>query len=204
MKFSDFWVVWWKFTKFLVSYLKPQVSFSLNFVSLFNVMRDNCSVLYLLKLYIILAKVTHESPKFQTFNCSHEISPNLYFHTVLLLKVYRISAKKKYREAISPDTEKWCRIWRKLISCFKNDKNLVNFYLNTWNSQNFSFDWLLLCKVYNVWTKKGTEGLSFLTLKSDANFEEELTSGLKNNMRNITNFHHNTLKSQNWDSDGIL
>ena len=31
MKFLDFWVVGWNFTKFLTSYLKPQVSFSLNF-----------------------------------------------------------------------------------------------------------------------------------------------------------------------------
>ena len=41
----------------------------------------------------------------------------------------------------------------KLI-CFKNDKNLVNFDLNTQNSQNFHFDLLLLCKVYNVSPKK--------------------------------------------------
>ena len=41
----------------------------------------------------------------------------------------------------------------KLI-CFKNDKNLVNFDLNTQNSQNFHCDLLLLCKVYNVSPKK--------------------------------------------------
>ena len=35
----------------------------------------------------------------------------------------------------------------KLI-CLKNDKNLVNFDLNTRNSQNFHFGWFLLCKVY--------------------------------------------------------
>ena len=41
-----------------------------------------------------------------------------------------------------------------LVYCFKNDKNLVNFDLSTRNSQNFHFDWFLLCKVYNVWPKK--------------------------------------------------
>ena len=46
VKFLDFWVVGWKFTKFLKSYLKPQVSFSLNFASLFNVMKDHSSVLF--------------------------------------------------------------------------------------------------------------------------------------------------------------
>ena len=38
----------------------------------------------------------------------------------------------------------------KLICFFKNDKNLVNFDLNSQNSQKFYFDWFLLCKVYNV------------------------------------------------------
>ena len=46
VKFSDFWVVGWKFNKFLMSCLKLQVSFSLNFASLFSVMRDNSSVLF--------------------------------------------------------------------------------------------------------------------------------------------------------------
>ena len=46
MTFSDFWVVGWKFTKFLVSYLKPQVSFSLNFTLLFSVMRYKSSILF--------------------------------------------------------------------------------------------------------------------------------------------------------------
>ena len=40
--------------------------------------------------------------------------------------------------------------------------------------------------------------------KSDAKFEEKLTCGLENDMRNMTNFHQSTSKSQNWDSDGIL
>ena len=46
-----------------------------------------------------------------------------------------------------------------------------------------SFDLLLLCKVYNVWPKKSTEELSFMTLKSDAKFEEKLTCGLEINIR---------------------
>ena len=45
-KFSDFWVFGKNFIKFLMSYLKPKVSFSLNFASLFSFMRDNSSVLF--------------------------------------------------------------------------------------------------------------------------------------------------------------
>ena len=43
---------------------------------------------------MVWAKEAYESAKFQTFNFSREISPNLYFDRLLLLKVYEISAKK--------------------------------------------------------------------------------------------------------------
>ena len=36
-----------------------------------------------------------------------------------------------------------------------------------------------------------------MTLNGDAKFEEKLTCGLENDMRNMTNFHQNNLKSQN-------
>ena len=39
------------------------------------------------------------------------------------------------------------KVEEKLICCFKNDKNLVNFDMSTGYSLNFYFDWFLLCKV---------------------------------------------------------
>ena len=42
-----------------------------------------------------------------------------------------------------------------------------------------------------------------MTLKGDATFEEKLTCGLENDMKNMTNFNQSNLKSQNWDNDGI-
>ena len=50
----------------------------------------------------------NQKAKFQTFGCAGEISPNLYFDRLLLLKVSKISAKK-YRGVMSYDTE-WCKI----------------------------------------------------------------------------------------------
>ena len=38
-----------------------------------------------------------------------------------------------------------------------------------------------------------------MTLKCDAKFEEKLTCGLENGMRNLANFHQSTQNSQNWD-----
>ena len=94
-----------KFTKFLMSCLKLQVSFSLNFGSLLIVMRDNISVLFKLRLYMIWTKRVHQCPKFQTFDCSRKISLNLYVDRLLFLKVYKISAKK-YRGVLSHDLKK--------------------------------------------------------------------------------------------------
>ena len=38
----------------------------------------------------------------------------------------------------------------KLICCFKNEKNLVNFDRVLESLKNMHFDWFLLRKVYNV------------------------------------------------------
>ena len=46
VKFSNFWVVAWKLTKFLKPCLKLQVSFSLNFASIFSIMIDNSFVIF--------------------------------------------------------------------------------------------------------------------------------------------------------------
>ena len=43
-----------------------------------------------------------------------------------------------------------------------------------------------------------------MTLESDAKFEEKLTCGLENNMRNLENFHQSTWQCQNWYFPGIL
>ena len=54
--------------------------------------------------------------------------------------------------------------------------------------KHFHFDLPLLCKVYNIWSKKVQK--SYLsTLKSHAKFEEKLTCSLENDIRNLANFH---------------
>ena len=63
----DFWVVGWKFTKFLVSYLKQQVSFSHNFASLFSVMRDNSFCTFSTETLYDLVKRSPSKPKISDF-----------------------------------------------------------------------------------------------------------------------------------------
>ena len=134
-----------------MSCLKPQVSYYLNFSSLLSVMRDNSSVLFQLKLYMIWTKGTQQSAKFQTFNCLCKVSPNLYFDRLLLLKVYKILVKKVYTKELCLMTLKIdAKFKEKLICCFKNDRNLVNFDPSTQSLKNLHFHWFLLCKVFNV------------------------------------------------------
>ena len=47
---------------------------------------------------MIFTRRAHHSAKSLTFDCLGEISPNLYFDRLLLLKVYKVSAKKSMEE----------------------------------------------------------------------------------------------------------
>ena len=70
--------------------------------------------------------------------------------------------------------------------------------------KNFHFNGLLLNKLRIAWAKKETEETSFMTLNSDAKFEEKLPCYLENDMRNFANFHQSTWKCQNWNFDKIF
>ena len=61
---------------------------------------DNSSVLFWLNLYIIWTKAAHQSAKFRTFNFSRKTSPILHFDKLLLLQVYKISAKNVQRSYV--------------------------------------------------------------------------------------------------------
>ena len=81
---------------------------------------------------MILTKGAHQIAKFRTFNCSDVVSLNLHFDRLLLLKVYKISAKKV--------CDAKCE--EKPICCFKNDKILMNFDSSTQKSWKIAL-WLI-------------------------------------------------------------
>ena len=64
--------------------------------------------------------------KVQNFRLS---TAHLKFHQICTSD--RLTQLKKNRWVMYHGPEEWCKIWRKLIICFKNDKNLVNFDLST-------------------------------------------------------------------------
>ena len=76
---------------------------------------------------MIWTKGTNQSAKFQTFDCSLEGSPNLYLDRLLLLKVYKMLAKK-HRGIMSHDTEDWCRIQRKTDFWFQKWQEFGEFW----------------------------------------------------------------------------
>ena len=57
---------------------------------------------------------------------------------------------------------------------------------------------------YIMFDLKSADELSFMTLKRHAKFEDKLTCGLKNGLRNLANFDQNTWKCENWDFHGIF
>ena len=151
---------------------------------------------------MILTKGAHQRAKFQTFDCSGEISPSFYFDRLLLLKVYKISAKKR-----SFVSWYWCvmqnlkknrffvskmtRIWWILIRALKSLK-----YLH--------FDWSFSRKVYNVWPK--WRGVIFLDTEESCKIwkKKKTDLWLENDIRNLASFHQNTWKCQNWYFHEIL
>ena len=70
---------------------------------------------------MIWTKGGHKSAKFQTFDCSSKISPNLYFDSFLKFQVK--STEELYFKTLKIDA----KFKEKLICCLKNDKNLVKF-----------------------------------------------------------------------------
>ena len=86
------------------------------------------------------------------------------------------------------------KIEEELTCHFKIDmRNFRNFNPSTRKSEKFVFqlapcDQSIYCLSY-----KTREELSFMIMKCYANFEEKLTFGLKNDLRNLANFHLSTL-----------
>ena len=69
-----------KLTEFLMSFLKLQATFRLNFASLFSVVVHNYSEMFWLKHYMLWTKETNKSTIFQTFEGSNGSSPNSLCH----------------------------------------------------------------------------------------------------------------------------
>ena len=118
------------------------------------------------------------------------------FHQILIGSFrwnYKKFQVKRYRGVMSHVTEAWCKIWRKTGMLFQKWQEFGEFWPDHSKASKICFlIGSFLYKVYNVWLEKNTDKLSFMTLKSDAKFEEKLTYSLENDMRNLASFHQST------------
>ena len=77
-KFSGFWLLAWKVTRFIRSFFLPRVSFPLKFESSFIVMTHKSYEMFYLKHYMILTERAHQCTIFQTVSALLKIHPILY------------------------------------------------------------------------------------------------------------------------------
>ena len=164
MEFLDFWVFGLKFTKFLNLKVKQQVSFSLNFASFFNVMRDNSSVLFSWNFTWFLQK---QPIKVQYFRL---LTAQVKFHQICTLidtfcLQYIKFQLKTYRGVTYIS---W--YWR-VMQNLKKNRFFVSKMTRIWSIST-------LIGHYNVWSK----------------IKEKLTCGSENDQRKVANFHQNTLQ----------
>ena len=122
---------------------------------------------------MIFTTGVHQSVKFQTFGCWGEISQTLYFDRLLLLKGYKVSAEKVQRSYFSWYWKSDAKFEEKAI-LFQKGQEFGEFWSEHSILENFHCDLSLLLKVFNIWpkTKKSTEELSLMTLKSMQNLKK--------------------------------
>ena len=78
-----------------MSFSKPQVSFSSNFVSLFSVMKHNSSVLFSLNRYILCTKGTNQS------GCLKILSAKIKIHQIVSFLKQQISFSSNFASLFS-------------------------------------------------------------------------------------------------------
>ena len=142
---------------------------------------------------------------FGEFWPNHSKVQKLHFNGLFLSKVFEVWAKKIQRSYLSWHWTVMQNLNKPWTCGFKNGmRNWVNFHYSTQKSEKLYIDGLFLSKAYNISAKKNWRGLCVMTLKGDAKFKGKLTCGLKNNFRNLLNFHASSWKSGNLHFDGLL
>ena len=95
------------------------------------------------------------------------------------------------------DTEEWWKIWKGTDLLFQNwHKEFDIFRLE--NLKVSKIGTLMGCfrPKYIMLELKRYRGVIFHDTRVDAKFEENLTCGLENDMKNLANLHHSTRKPQ--------
>ena len=131
-------------------------------------------------------KGVHQSAKFQTFNCSLCTIGSFCWNYIKF-------QLKKFRGIMSHDTEEWSKVWRKTDLWFQKwHKEFRKFSPGHLKLSKLELWWDSFIQSRKCMSLKFTEELCIMTMKNDANFEEELTCHFKIDMRNLRNFDLST------------
>ena len=134
------------------------------------------------------------------FNGSGGKSEDFPFDVLFLSKVFYVLVKKKCvitLRVITLKTIKWCKIWRGTDLCFEKwHEEFGEFWSNSRKSQHLHINGLLMTKVYNVWAKQLKRSYVSWHWRMMQYLKKKLTSGLKNDIRNLVNFHASSHKSE--------
>ena len=110
---------------------------------------------------------------------------------------------KNYRRVMFGSTKYWCIIWRKTDLRFQLwHQELSKFSPEqVRKSNNWNFDGVLFIHSRKCMSLKFTGEFCVMTVKNNANFEEELTGQFKIDIRNLTKFVPNTWKNFAFKND---
>ena len=112
---------------------------------------------------------------------------------------------KKYRGVIFHDTEQWCKIWIKPgLRVSKMGWGIWHGWTFTTAPKSLKSYTLIgsLCTKHIMFQIENFRGI--ICYKGVAIFKGKRTCGLKNEIRNLVNFHASRQKCENLHFDGIL
>ena len=112
---------------------------------------------------------------------------------------------KKYRGVIFHYIEQWCKIWKTLtlwIQKWHEELGELSSLEHPKVGNLYYIDELFLSQAYTV-SAKIFQRNYVMTLKGAAKFKRKLACELKNDIRNLVNFHANTWESKNLLFDWI-
>ena len=99
-QFFDFPVFWWKFPKFLMSFLKVQVSFRWSVASIFSAIKYNSSILYLSQTLYNLVKGSPLKVKFFRF-LSARVKIHQSLHLNFVTVIFRTTSQFFFKFCIT-------------------------------------------------------------------------------------------------------
>ena len=112
---------------------------------------------------------------------------------------------KIYRGVMCNETEELWKIWRGIdLSCQDRQKQFDKFWFDHWKVSKIYFLMGGFWLKYVIFELKKYRGVIFHDAREWCKFKEKVTCGLKNDMKNLANFHQTTQKSQNWGFYGVL